>query len=237
MERDDDQITRDGHAPPAAQPSQRRDALINHLALRAVVQGTRARRFSFDVREQRKPDAAHHLYHELVARRVHAYVVESLPGAAQETLRGGGEERQETHVFFRGVGQVAAQPPVLRVARLDNVLQRRLFSPGGTQRQETLAQVRRRRLGTRSAERGVVRCERGLRGRAGRGGRKRAGTRSEDVRRVPAAAPPSRTRGARGRPRRTTTSVVVRSCRRQRALCRGRAVVYATGFISAPKRC
>jgi hypothetical protein len=63
---------------------------------------------------------------------------------------------------------------VLRVARLDNVLQRRRFSPGGTQRQETLAQVRRRRLGTRSAERGVVRCDRGLRdGRVAAGGNAR----------------------------------------------------------------
>ena len=187
--------------PRAVQPPQRRDALVDHLVSRAVLDRSMRSIDSIRIRpvlrEQRKPDAAHDPAHERVLRRFPRRVWRR---AAQETLRGGGEEREETHVFVRGVRQVAAQPPVLRIARLDDVPQRRRVAPAGAQRQETLAQVRRRRLAEEEGvqEKKAVRCEWGTRVREGRGGRKRAGARPEGARRVPAAVPPSRTRGARG---------------------------------------
>ena len=129
------------------------------------------------LREQRKPDAAHDPAHERVLRRFPRRVWRR---AAQETLRGGGEEREETHVFVRGVRQVAAQPPVLRIARLDDVMQRRRVSPAGAQRQETLAQVRRRRLAEEEGVREKKGCEMRT-GNAGAGGSRRAETRGGET--------------------------------------------------------
>lgn len=134
------------------------------------------------VREQRKPDAAHDPAHERVVRLADVIpdVIRLAPGAAQETLRGGGEEREETHVFVRGVRQVAAQPLVLRIARLDDVVQRRRVAPAGAQRQETLAQVRRRRLAEEEGVREKKGCEMRT-GNAGAGGSRRAETRGGET--------------------------------------------------------